>query len=45
MLFSPFKIPEARVDESKLVNDVEYEQMLKSGKLRRNRIDPKFLAR
>jgi hypothetical protein len=38
-------VPEAKYDESKLASDAEYEQMLKSGKLKRNRIDPKFLAR
>lgn len=38
----PFSIPEGVFDLKRLVSDKEYEDMVKSGKLRRNVIDPKF---
>ena len=40
----PFVIPDGVFDEKRLVSEKEYEEMFKSGKLRKNTINPKYLS-
>lgn len=39
----PFAIPEGVFDEKRLISDKEYEEKFKSGLLKRNTIDPKYI--
>lgn len=43
--FYPFKIPKAVVEEGRLISDHKYAQMLESGHLKNNIIDPKYLKK
>jgi len=44
-VFYPFQIPEAVVDEKRLISEEKYESMLKKGELKNNAIHPKFVAK
>lgn len=41
--YRPFTIPTGVFDEKRLISDKEYEEKLKSGQLKRNTIDPKYI--
>ena len=41
--YRPFAIPEGVFDEKRLISDKEYEEKFKSGLLKRNTIDPKYI--
>jgi len=41
--FRPFSIPAGVFDEKRLISEKEYEEIIKSGRLKRNTVDPKYL--
>lgn len=43
VIYRPFMLPRPVIDEKRLISDVEYEGLIQSGKLIRNKIDPRYL--